>query len=76
MSLEHAGVYLLEYLKDEFRRYPEVRIRQTPEDKEVGITVKTESRDYFFPVEWMRNKRFDQITKEIARIKVGLPDRG
>jgi hypothetical protein len=68
--------YLLEFLQDEFRRYPEVRVRRPPyRDGSEGILVRTESREYFFEFRWLREKRFDEINRLVARIKDVLPAR-
>jgi hypothetical protein len=68
--------YLLDYLREEFRKYPEVRLRVLREADEEGVMAKTESREYFFPTEWVRGKRFDLVAAEIRRMREGLPDRG
>jgi hypothetical protein len=73
---EIARQYLLDYLKDEFRRFPEVRLRIMSEDQEDGIMAKTETREYFFPTEWMQKMKLDQIKAEISRLKDALPYRG
>jgi hypothetical protein len=71
--------YLLDYLAEEFRCYPEVRIRMVPyqsgEPEEFGIEVKTESREYFFYFHWLDGRRFGEVTKLVTRIKEALPDR-
>lgn len=53
-SFEIARQYLLDYLKDEFRKYPEVRLRFMLESHEDGVMAKTAAREYFFPTEWMQ----------------------
>jgi hypothetical protein len=79
---ERARLYLLEYLRDEFRRYPEVRLRILPAaaipsaESRDGVTAKTESREYFFETRWMQGKRFSEISKLVRAIKDVLPDRG
>lgn len=72
--------YLLDYLKEEFHRYPEARIRKVPgisdEHGEEGVTLKTESREYFFPISWMLPGQFKHVVQLVQRIKSALPDRG
>jgi hypothetical protein len=75
-SFEVARQYLLDYLKDEFHRYPEVRFRLIPESNEDGVLAKTETREYFFPTEWMQRMEMNRIKGEIRRMKEVLPDRG
>ncbi len=71
-----ARQYLLEYLKDEFRKYPEVRLRLILADHEDGVVARTESREYFFPTEWMQNMQLSCIKDEVRRLKAVFPDRG
>jgi hypothetical protein len=73
---EIARQYLLDYLKDEFQRYPEVRLRLVPESQEDGVMAKTESREYFFPTHWVQTMQLDQVKKEVMRLKDALPYRG
>jgi len=73
---EIARQYLLDYLKDEFQKYPAVRLRLMSEDHEDGVMAKTESREYFFPTAWMRGMKMSQIRAEIERLKDGLPESG
>lgn len=73
---EIARQYLLDYLRDEFRRFPEVRLRLIVESQEDGVLAKTESRETFFPTEWMQKMRQDLIAEEVKHLKRGLPDRG
>lgn len=81
-ATEQARLYLLEYLRDEFRRYPEVRLRILPTarvpsaERADGVTAKTESREYFFETSWMLGKRFAEIQSLVRAIKEVLPDRG
>lgn len=75
-SFEIARQYLLDFLKDEFRRHPEVRFRFMLEDHEDGVMAKTEAREYFFPTEWMQRMDLQRIKGEIRRMKEALPDRG
>ena len=75
-SPEIAGQYLLDYLEDEFRKYPEVRIRRVPKShQEDGVVVKTEAREYFFSTSWVIQMRMDRVKAEAQRIKEVLPER-
>jgi hypothetical protein len=64
-----AQVYLFEYLKEEFKRYPSVRIRILPFSEGEGVNVKTEAREYFFETSWVEQKRFDVIDALILRVQ-------
>jgi hypothetical protein len=63
----------MDYLSEEFRAYPAVRVRRSRqgggEEAEEGISVKTESREYFFPLEWAQRMRFPLVAELVARIK-------
>ena len=95
-SIDLARQYLLDYLKEEFRAYPEVRLRSRtratvpaffedekpkypiePKDdsENDGITLKTETREYFFPTLWAKQMRLDLVRAEVQRIKDFLGDR-
>jgi hypothetical protein len=37
-----------------------------------GISLKTESREYFFPYEWADEPGFPQVRKLVAKIKTVL----
>lgn len=67
--------YLYDYLQDEFRKYPEVRVRIVPYQEEDGISVKTEAREYFFETAWAEASRFDRVNELVQRIKDVLPER-
>lgn len=69
MNREIARQYLMDFLKDEFGKYPEVRLRLVPENQEDGVMAKTETREYFFPTEWMAKMRMDLVKAEIRRLK-------
>ena len=75
-SFEIARQYLLDYLHDEFHKFPEVRLRIMTESHVDGVMAKTESRETFFPTEWIQNMRQDLIQGEVHRLKLWLPDRG
>ena len=64
-----ARQYLFDYLEEEFSRYPEIRVRVVPASEEDGITVRSESREYFFPFQWAENKQFDEVAKLVRKIK-------
>lgn len=72
--------YLFDYLIEEFRGFSEVRIRippQIPQTSEEldGVSLKTETREYFFPTEWIENLQMDEVEKEVRRIKEVLENR-
>jgi hypothetical protein len=75
MATEVTRQYLLDYLVDEFRSYPEVRIRNLPHDKDTGVTVRTEAREYFFEFDWVEGMQLDQVEKLVRSIKDVLPPR-
>ena len=60
--------YLQSYLQEEFSRYPEIRVRRTPLDNEAGILIRSDSREYFFPFEWMKPGRFKEVQEQLRRI--------
>ena len=64
-----AEQYLIDYLAEEFRRSPRVRMRVMREDGESGVSVKTEAREYFFPFEWSEKGRFKEIQEQVKRIQ-------
>lgn len=62
--------YLFDYLEEEFRGRSGVRVRVLPSNADTsGVTVRTESREYFFPFQWVHNKAFDEIEKLVKQIK-------
>ncbi len=81
--------YLLSYLEEEFRNYPDVRIRVSPASGvkrspdlvqdydpsasslhlERGVIVRTKTREYYFPVEWIEQKQFMEVEKLALRIR-------
>lgn len=67
--METSHQYLLEYLQEEFSRYPDVRVRVVPHSEEVGVTVRTEAREYFFPVEWAHVQHFHEVEFLVGKIK-------
>jgi hypothetical protein len=64
--------YLMDYLREEFRRHPEVRIRPILEEHEPGISLKTSSREYFFPLEWAHRQDFNSVRELIKQVRAGL----
>jgi hypothetical protein len=74
-SPEIARQYLMDYLKDEFRSYPEVRLRIVPESPEDGVVARTETREYFFATDWVRSMSLERVRAEVRRMKDVLPDR-
>ncbi len=71
MNERIARQYLEDYLREEFRNRSEVRIRVIFEDHLEGLSLKTESREYFFPFEWA-NGGFARVRAEVQRIWTGL----
>lgn len=67
--MEPSEQYLMDYLAEEFREHPRVRIRSMLEDNERGISVKTESRTYFFPYEWTAKGQFKKVQDLVRIIK-------
>lgn len=72
--MEASEQYLIDYLREEFSRFPDVRVRVFLEDHEPGISVKTSSREYFFPMEWAHRQDFESIGGLVKEIRVGLKD--
>jgi hypothetical protein len=71
-----AEEYLLDYLKDEFRRFSEIRVDVRKEDGEWGIIVRSESRQWFFPYEWASAQGFKKVHALAAQIRELMEDRG
>jgi hypothetical protein len=94
LSLTPALIYLYDFLRDEFRNHPEVRIqvvqpagtRKSPDlvqnyDHETndlhtrsGVTVRTGSREHWFPALWAEQSQYDEIRKLASRIRAQLGD--
>lgn len=72
--MEAVVEYLVEYLREEFRRHPDIRVRVISEDHEPGISVKTSSREYFFPFEWAYKQDFKSVQAQVREIRDGLKD--
>ncbi|MBI3544806.1 MAG: hypothetical protein HY075_16160 [Deltaproteobacteria bacterium] len=66
---DEARQYLLDYLVEEFSRYPTVRVRVVPHSEERGVLVRTETREYFFPFEWAERHAFGEVEKQVRVIK-------
>ena len=69
---EIARQYLVDYLEEEFRRHPQIRVRRLPADENPeneGVPVKSESREYFFPFEWALPGRFGRVEALVRKIK-------
>ena len=67
--------YLRSLLEEEFKNHPEVRIRFYPWNLNKGVHVKTETREFFFPLEWIHGNLRKNIFTEIEKIKE-LAERG
>ncbi len=74
VAIEDPRQYLLDWVEDEFRRYPQVRIRLRPLQERDGVTVRTETREYFFETDWVRERRYDQMNRLAAQIQNLLDD--
>jgi hypothetical protein len=63
--------YLLSYLQEEFRAHADVRIRIPPfmREEEDGVSLKTEAREYFFPTEWVIDRRMGEVRELVQKIK-------
>jgi hypothetical protein len=72
--MDPSEQYLIEYLREEFRQHPEVRIRPILEDHEPGISLKTASREYFFPMEWAHRQDFKNVRDLVREVRLGLKD--
>ncbi len=64
-----AQQYMFEYLIEEFHRFPKIRVRVVPHADDAGVTVRTESREYFFPFEWAERNAFSEVDRLVRRIK-------
>lgn len=67
--MNESRQYLFDYLEEEFSRHPQIRVRVVPASDEDGITVRDESREYFFPFEWAETRRFDEVVRLVRKIK-------
>ena len=67
---------LIDYLKDEFKRHPEVRLSVSVENGVAGVSVRTKARTYFFPFEWSPGNGFREVQSLVKQIMEILPDRG
>jgi hypothetical protein len=79
--------YLLNFLQDEFRLNPEVKVtllpkagsqksldlEQDPHEQakpaDRGVVVRTSRREYFFPEQWVSEKKFSEIRSLANKIK-------
>lgn len=66
--------YLMDYLREEFSRNSDVRIRRILEDHEPGVSLKTSQREYFFPMEWAHRQDYKSVKELIKEIRRGLKD--
>jgi hypothetical protein len=69
-----AAQYLVDYLCEEFSRQPQIRIRSVRLENEPGISVKTEAREYFFPLDWAWRRDFTAVQGLVRQIREGLRD--
>ena len=68
-----AEQYLIEYLQEEFSRLPQFRIVVKKQDGEPGVSVRSESREWFFPFEWSSGQGFKQVHRLVNQIREILP---
>lgn len=66
---EEARQYLIDYLEEEFRRDPYVRVRVVPMTEDNGVMVRTETREYFFPFAWAEQRQFGEVEALVRKIK-------
>ena len=71
--MQPSEQYLIEYLKDEFKRYPEIRLSVSAEDGVRGVSVRTKARTYFFPFEWSPGRGFREVQDLVRQIMEALP---
>jgi|GEM_PF-6468506 len=73
---EVARQYLFDYLMEEFRKFPEVRVRMVPYrepgTEDDGVQVRTEAREFFFETIWVVGQRMDLVTGLVGKIREGL----
>ena len=67
--MEDSRQYLFDYLEEEFQNSPHIRVRIVPSSEDSGVTVRTESREYFFPFSWIEQRSFSDIEKLVSVIK-------
>jgi hypothetical protein len=61
--------YLVDYLQEEFEKNPDIRVRVIEEDKERGVLVRSQSREYFFPFLWaMTSEGFKNVRELVQKI--------
>ena len=90
MNFEAAQDYLLDFLQDEFKAEPSVRVTMYPRGQpvhkvveylldegrderealsKVGVLARTETREYFFPLQWILGKEYSKIQAEVSRLR-------
>jgi hypothetical protein len=68
-----AEEYLLDYLKEEFSRFPAIRVDVRKEEGEWGVMVRSESRQWFFPFDWSTGPGFKKVHQLVGQIRDILP---
>lgn len=61
--------YLVEYLQEEFSRFPKIRIHVKKEEGELGVMVRSESREWFFPFAWSSGEGFKRVHRQVGMIR-------
>lgn len=69
---EIARQYLMDYLTEEFSRYPIARLRVQITSEDDGIALKTEAREYFFPTLWAASGDMKSVERLVRDIKAVL----
>lgn len=64
-----AEEYLVEYLQEEFGRFPQIRIQVKKEEGEYGVMVRSESREWFFPFAWSSGEGFKRVHQQVGVIR-------
>lgn len=69
--MESDLAYLFQYLEEEFRNDSSVVVRRLS-SRARGVQIKTKSREFFFPVEWIAQRDFDLVRAEVDRVRQNL----
>lgn len=69
MNPNIARQYLLDYLKEEFGRRHDVRIRFADPNEGDGVLVRTEAREYLFETAWVLGRKMSEVEKLARKIK-------
>ena len=69
--MESDLAYLQQYLEEEFRKDTSVVVRRLS-SRARGIQIKTQAREFFFPVEWIAQRDFGLVREEVERVRKSL----